>query len=102
MTYLEFLKAYKQWLDAGAPDKDPFHRNAGLCYNAEIVADGGDIWDALHQRLSLFYSDAEYPFYDGEWYATRASQYGVECINNRCHLNPKRIAFVDAEIERLS
>lgn len=104
--YLDFLKAYKQWIDDGAPQNGLFNRHTGLCHNLKcyVVAhtrDGGFDWTPiteLRNRLKCVFGDAGFPFNGGD-----RAHYDYECLQLKgCHLNPDRIAFVDAEIERLS
>lgn len=102
--YLDFLKAYRAWLDDGAPQNEPFNRRTGLCHNLKryVVAhtrDGGFDWTPiteLHNRLKCVFGDANFPFNEGN-----QAVYDEEANYIGCHLNPDRIAFVDAEIERL-
>ncbi len=97
--YLDFLKAYKQWLDDGAVQGRPFTRDNGLCINLLTYLGSHEpmFEHALHRRLKHLYGDTEYPF------NKRSSRhYVIESNKARCHLNPDRNAFVEAEIERLS
>ena len=99
--YLEFLKAYRAWLDAGAPNRQPFLRRAGLCPNLHFFTfdNGIDLQTAekrLTARLNRCFGNSYYPFTDGS-----PLGYLREMQAESAYLNPKRIAFVDAEIKRL-
>lgn len=104
--YLEFLKAYKQWIDDGAPEEHPiFVRWSGLCFNMQQYAeckidDDDEVQDALstlRYRLDMLFNDASFPFNRGD-----SAHYDTEGVQlEECHLNPDRIAFVKAEIKRL-
>lgn len=102
--YLEFLKAYKQWIDDGAPEGHPtFHRSHALCGNLERYIPDQQLWqdtmDTMRARMVQTYGDHKYPFSKGDTYEARLLFYEDELLGY--HLNPRRIAFVDAEIERL-
>ncbi len=102
--YLEFLKAYRVWLDAGAPLDLFFTRYTGLCFNLKRyvqihTSDGSFDWEPVYElrkRLVCVFGDADHPFNEGS-----ALAYDTEANRIECHLNPKRNAFVDAEIQRL-
>lgn len=104
--YLEFLKAYRAWLDEGAPIGYPnywdFMRGSGLCPNLRRYAAKNDrqclytALETLRDRLIVCFGDEYYPFNkDGSF------DYLAETRTLTAYLNPKRIAFVDAEIQRL-
>lgn len=104
--YLEFLKAYRAWLDDDAPEGDLFVRWAGLCLNLKLYAEQEtgdddviqDVLSNLRGRLAYFHDDTDFPFNRGD-----RAHYDCEGLElKECHLNPQRIAFVDAEIARLS
>lgn len=105
---LAFLKAYKDWVYAGAPDDQPFARRCGLCLNhwyylqRVVQLDPGfqnDRDDAVQERLGHWLGqdglDREIPFnMDGPTYSE-------ERLNNTQHLNLKRQAWVEKTIKRL-
>ncbi len=106
--YLEFLKAYRAWLDDGAPIGYSvyagFTRGSGLCPNLRryVVTNGGDgeclytALETLRDRLIVCFGDEYYPFNKNGSF-----DYLAETRTLTAYSNPKRIAFVDAEIERL-
>lgn len=89
MSLQQFYNAYAAWLDAGAPDGQPFTRHTGLCIN---LYDWSDCDDQLTWELENHFNegqlDVNYPFNeDGE-------DYRMETQRDECHLNPKRIQWV--------
>lgn len=89
-----FYRAYLAWLDDGAPEPGAFRRDTGLC---------GNLWAAIPERAARIQARDEMrdqfkatglsrslPFNTG--YDT--PDYGDESFVYRCHLNPKRIAWV--------
>lgn len=103
--YLDFLKAYRAWVDDGAPeDHLVFDRLHALCGNLERYVYDPYAWrgvlDSMRARMSVLYGDHNYPLSKGGTLISRLTYYEDEAPF--FHLNPQRIAFVDAEIERLS
>lgn len=86
MTLRDFYIAYAAWLDAGAPDRDPFERSKGLCYSL-------DHWSHynfdLSEEMQQQFTDAglcwEYPFDHG---------HRAYFDDDKKHLNPARVAWV--------
>ncbi|UVD31660.1 hypothetical protein Pondi_00019 [Escherichia phage Pondi] len=85
-TLKEFYQAYAAWLDAGAPEDQPFSRAYGLCDN--LFTRG--CYDILRELKGHFKSegyDPAYPFGGSEVFET-------EMDNEEMHLNPERIKWV--------
>ena len=87
-----FYRAYKQWLDDGAPDSEPFYRSCGLCSSVEDVITEPFI---VERELNCQFKDAElnpeYPF-GGANYASRTQ-------NKEQHLDPLRIKWVEDHLK---
>ena len=84
---LKFLKDYYAWLQAGAPDNEPFSRKVGLCSNINEKY-GFDAKLTLRRTLRDTMKDAVYPF------NKNGNEYNDEVENQTMHLNPKRIEWV--------
>ena len=83
-TLQAFYKAYAAWLDAGAPDLQPFDRRHGLCGAIQVY--GMKRWH-IKRQLAEAGLDTIYPF--GGEYA-----FETEYDNATAHLNPDRIEWV--------
>lgn len=85
-TLKEFYQAYAAWLDAGAPEDQPFSRAFGLCDN---LCDKGfhDLWRELKGQLKSEGYDPAYPFGGSEVFEN-------ETDDLTFHLNPERIKWV--------
>lgn len=82
---IAFLKAWYDWATNGAPDGDPFSRDAGLCPNA-----GTGLRGELKDLRQMHFTNWVYPFgrADYDMRTTRGTQH--EC--------PKRLAWVRAKL----
>ena len=95
----EFYEAYSDWIDAGAPESEPFSRRVGLCGSLCLYLTGkGCICPVRDMALKLMKSQfikaglsRDYPFNNAE------NSYYVECINATIHTNKNRIAWVKKE-----
>lgn len=92
----EFLKAWRNWVDLGAPHMDPFSITAGLCAGVVIY------WHVVPGRASLIkrelyillqkdFGCCHYPF-GKDNYESRARL----CTQ---HKDPARLAWVDKKIK---
>ena len=88
-------KEYLKWLEQGAPDKEPFFRDAGLCHNLIIrafIVDGNEaamrVSVELRSQLYAAFASPTYPF------NADSRDYLNEANSKKCHLNPKRIKWV--------
>lgn len=91
-----FLTAWIEWVDAGAPEGDPFSRHEGLCLNVfdcpAIEPIGrGRVCRALEDQFAHDGLDGNHPF-GGH------AQYTAERQNAAHHLNPARIAWVRSKV----
>lgn len=95
----EFYKAYSDWIDAGAPEGEPFSRRSGLCGSLCLyLTSKGYRFPARDMTLQLMKSQfikaglsRDYPFNHAE------NSYYVECIDGSIHINKNRIAWVKKE-----
>lgn len=95
----EFYEAYSDWIDAGAPESEPFSRRVGLCGSIflYLAMKGYPIKDrkiTLEMMRAQFVKaglDREYPFNNQE------NSYRMESINGLIHTNKNRIAWVKRE-----
>lgn len=91
---IAFFKAWLDWVDNGAPERDPFSRSSGLCHAAE---EGGH--DVRSELKEIFYREAHagliedpvYPFEEGD-YDKRLEEWSM-------HECPKRIAWVREKLK---
>lgn len=90
-TDTKLLKLFKWWLREAESNAPTYEVTAfGLCINAANQR----VSDELKYILLVEFSDSSYPF-------GGASVYDYEQSTAKMHLNPERIAFVKAQIERL-
>ena len=95
----DFYKAYSDWIDAGAPESEPFSRRVGLCGSIflYLAMKGYPIKDrkiTLEMMRAQFVKaglDSEYPFNNQE------NSYRMESINGLIHTNANRIQWVKRE-----
>lgn len=88
-TLREFYQAYADWVDAGAPDGNPFRREWGLCTNLYFFGYCDD--DLLYEMSKQFEAaglDPELPF-NKDW-----DDYAREYKEDGSHLNAVRIQWV--------
>ena len=95
----DFYKAYSDWIDAGAPEGEPFSRRVGLCASMCLHLK----WKGCNPRereVALFLMKSQfikaglsrdYPFNNAE------NSYYEEGINGTMHTNSDRIAWVKKE-----
>ena len=89
----EFYRAYKAWLDAGAPDSNPFCRDVGLCANMGLWCldkesiDEARLYDEMCRQFHLACRSTAYPFGENE--------YRIGRLSDSQHLNPARIKWVE-------
>lgn len=86
---LNFLKQYQAWLDAGAPQGEPFSRKTGLCINILLLPDYALVRSELRTALFTDFQDTVYPFNNG-----RSSGFIKEMQNGSAHRNKARNAWV--------
>lgn len=91
---IEFLTAWKDWAESGAPEEKPFSHWTGLCYNYYEYLLDRNITDfdnlvALRVELLKQFHGADYPFGGKE-------QYFHERRTSSRHRNPARLAFVNS------
>lgn len=95
----DFYKAYSDWIDAGAPESEPFSRRVGLCGSLCLyLASKGCRSPVRYMTLQLMKSQfikagisRDYPFNNAE------NSYYVESIEGTIHTNKNRIAWVKKE-----
>lgn len=90
-----FYRAYKEWLDDGSPDGQPFWRDVGLCDNTKVLEVGFELMSKLYTEMNLqFYNeklDTLFPF--GE------NNFEVRYENNTQYLDPLRIKWVEDHLK---
>ncbi len=85
-----FFMSWEEWRLNGAPNDGPYCRTLGLCDN---VLEGGFSRESKVELGSILikeYEDHCEPF--GDDWSVKSPDFG------NCHLNPKRIAFVQRMI----
>jgi hypothetical protein len=91
---LRFLKGWLAWVEAGAGEHDFYYKDCGLCVSAreyDLVHDTD-----LEAGLQGYFAGEKYPFNSG-----MRMNYAEEITSERCHLNPRRLAWVKAKIAEL-
>lgn len=83
-----FYNAYAAWIDAGAPHKQPFYRNAGLCHNLGKFGGDRDAYIEMVRQFEAAGLDCKYPFNDDE------DDYLTNSFDSDHHINLKRIQWV--------
>lgn len=97
-----FYLAYAAWLDDGAPtEQSTFSRKYGLCANVRVYARnrdmlGDDVENELRYQLIEAGLDYYLPFNSPE-----TNDYWDDVSNEVQHLNPKRIAWVRNQVEKI-
>lgn len=97
-----FYLAYSTWLDEGANGHPIFSRHAGLCSNVSWFGrhhglsyrTANDLEDELKMQFADASMDSTYPFDD-------CTSYCSNCNDETQHLNPKRIAWVRNQVEKI-
>lgn len=95
----EFYEAYSDWIDAGAPEGEPFSRRIGLCGSLCLyLTSKGCICPVRDMALQLMKSQfikaglsRDYPFNNAD------NSYYMESINGTIHTNKNRVAWVKKE-----
>lgn len=96
----QFYQEYNTWLENGAPDKQPFQRNAGLCWNLSMVFEptkkDADLWEEIKKEMECQFYESGLgqitPFNDLE------NRYDDEARWYTSHKNEKRIQWVKDHI----
>lgn len=95
----EFYEAYSDWIDAGAPESEPFSRRVGLCGSlCSYLASKGCRFPVRDMALQLMKSQfikaglsRDYPFNSAD------NSYCLESINGEIRTNKNRIQWVKKE-----
>ncbi|MDI9686588.1 hypothetical protein [Burkholderia cenocepacia] len=89
----EFLSAYLEWVEAGAPQSDPFERELGLCSNADRYPGVVAIGELDHELGQLFARSGlneVYPFGEARYWEDFAAE--------AQHLNEQRLAWIREQL----
>ena len=84
----QFYQAYAQWLDDGAPQDAPFTRTCGLCYNLRKSSKSLKLLKEMWEQFTSAGLHEDWPFHNS------FIEYDQEGNADKCHLNPKRNAWV--------
>jgi hypothetical protein len=96
-TVEDFIYAYKDWLDAGAPQDQPFSRSDDLEQNLRMemnkVMKGNPFVEECCTTLRNFYkstglNDPYFPF------NSNSLEWMDEVINDKYHLNKRMITWI--------
>lgn len=95
----DFYKAYSDWIDAGAPESEPFSRRVGLCGSLCLyLTSKGCRFPERDMALQLMKSQfikaglsRDYPFNNAD------NSYYLESIDGKIHANKNRAAWVKGE-----
>lgn len=95
----DFYKTYSDWIDAGAPESEPFSRRIGLCGSLCLYLTskgcGFPVRDMTLQLMKSQFIKAglsrDYPFNNAD------NSYHLESINCKIHTNKNRIEWVKKE-----
>lgn len=92
----EFLKAWLEWVEAGAPHNGKFVRSEGLCYSVRHWAELKNF--PYERRAELYTSLSQalpacgcYPF-GGNW------RYDREAVGGLMHTNELRLDWVRSQL----
>lgn len=88
MTLQDFYNDYAAWLDKGAPHKQPFYRDAGLCYNLGRFGGDRDAYIEMGRQFEAAGLDYMYPFNDDN------DDYLSHTRQQDHYINPLRIQWV--------
>ena len=83
-----FYNAYAAWLDAGAPEGQPFLRETGLCHNLGKFGGDRDAYVEMTRQFEAAGLDYRYPFNNGKY------DYLCHAYNDNQHANPLRVQWV--------
>ena len=95
----EFYEAYSDWIDAGAPEGDPFGRRVGLCASLCLYLKG-KCCNPREREVALFLMKSQftkaglsrdYPFNNAD------NSYYLESIDGAIHTNKNRVAWIKGE-----
>ncbi|WAX14509.1 hypothetical protein ECO340P2_00254 [Escherichia phage ECO340P2] len=95
---LTFYRTYLAWLEAGAPEGEPFTRCTGLCTNLYDFYDMGEseryqhVLDEMHEQFYLKDLVMVLPF------NSNFGKYTLEAEKSRCHLNVDRVNWVKERV----
>ena len=84
----QFYNDYAAWLDAGAPQGQPFCRDAGLCHNLGKFGGDRDAYIEMGRQFEAAGLDDQYPFDN-----TEDHYYDMSGLYSH-HTNPLRIQWV--------
>lgn len=84
---IAFLKAWHDWATNGAPDKEPFYREYGLCDNVEECP-------GLTETSADSVTDELIDFFKLELFPFGADDYDERYYDRTQHECPKRLAWV--------
>lgn len=86
----QFYRAYQAWLDAGAPQHQPFYREVGLCENLGkyLHYSEPDILDEMLEQFRKRLKKIKYPF------NKNGEDYMAEACGLKSYLNKKRLEWV--------
>lgn len=90
----KFLTAYIEWVDAGAPDNEPFERSFGLCSNTDGYAKSLAELEKLDAEIcAMFEADG----------LSTAYPFGFDAYNDAAsrhtqHLHKPRIDWVRSKL----
>lgn len=95
---LTFYRTYLAWLEAGAPEGEPFTRCTGLCTNLYDFYDMGEseryepVLDEMHEQFYHKGLVMVLPF------NSNFGKYTLEAEKSRCHLNVDRVNWVKERV----
>lgn len=93
--FLNFLLQWKEEVDSGDVSDDV--AEFGLCFNfTKYLADIDESCDAYEFLRIYMFNEDDTPFN-----SKKDISYYEETNQQTCHLNPKRVAWVDAKIKEL-
>lgn len=100
-SLMGFYKTYLAWIEAGAPDGEPFFRNQGLCSNLYDYAGmnpydtivWGNMLDEMHNQFDYKGLNHFLPF--NENWDDYTKEYSAEV----CFLNADRVNWVRDRVE---
>jgi hypothetical protein len=101
LTVLQsFYIAYYAWATAAVLTNE-FDPSAGLCGNlydfmTNLGVDNGDPLEEMHNAFAVAGLCTLLPFNDDD-----VNPYRTESLNDECHKNPERLAWVEKQIEAI-
>ena len=94
----EFYRAYKKWLDAGAPNEEPFDRSYGLCNALYVWSTLEGYSEVTKMELKIYLENEFHSSYTDYHYPFGMREYIKRNNTKTNHLDPNRIAWVEAHI----